>query len=114
MLLSDVTEITSDGFSKLLDNVDRLATLVEDHGVLLILTILLGALTIYHLGMIYRGKLVPVKIYQEVKDENDRLQAIMDKEREQYMSQVLHYMGGLKRVDADHGKGGDPNASNQS
>jgi hypothetical protein len=72
------------------------AELIDKYGFVLIFAIVSGVINLYFVTQIIRGKLVPYSIHKRSLEEADRLQKSMEKERAQYMSKLLEFMGGLK------------------
>lgn len=83
--------------------IDGFAKLIENHGALIVFAIFSGYLNIHLFVQLARGKLIPKEVYDALESDRDRLQGIMDKDREKFMDPLLSILAGLKK---DETKGG--------
>lgn len=77
--------------------IDKLGALAEKYGLALVLSIVLMAVVLYIVRMLVKGELVPRSLLDHAVEDRDRLQAILDKEREGVMSPLLDVVKNLKK-----------------
>ncbi|QJC52775.1 hypothetical protein HGI30_15180 [Paenibacillus albicereus] len=86
-----------------LDATERAAQLIEKYGLSLVLLLILLLVLGYIGRMLLRGDLVPRELLEKAEEDRDKLQAILDKEREGVMGPLLDVVKNLKK---DEDKGG--------
>ncbi|GIP38626.1 hypothetical protein J31TS4_19060 [Paenibacillus sp. J31TS4] len=88
--------------SEQLNQIDKLAQLAEKYGLALVLLLILLAVLLIIVRMIIKGDLVPREMLEKVEEDRDRLQAILDKEREGFMLPLLEVVKNMKKDDPEH------------
>jgi p-aminobenzoyl-glutamate transporter AbgT len=78
-----------------------IAQLAEKYGFALVLAIVLLIVVLYIVRMLIRGDLVPRRLLIRAEEDRDRLQAILDKEREGVMMPFMEWLKNIKKD--DHG-----------
>ncbi|KUP22427.1 hypothetical protein [Paenibacillus sp. DMB5] len=84
-------------------NIKELLPLADRYGLAYIVALVLLFIVIYFLRAISRGDLVPRDLLDRAEEDRDRLQAILDKERADFMAPTLEV---LQRLKIDHAAGG--------
>lgn len=85
-----------------IDGVKELLPLAEKYGLAVVLTFVLLVILAVLVRMIIKGDLVPRSLLDRAEEDRDRLQAILDKEREGFMAPLLEMVKNLKK-DEDRG-----------
>ncbi|QSF42641.1 hypothetical protein [Paenibacillus tianjinensis] len=80
-------------------NIKELLPLADRYGLAYIVALVLLFIVIYFLRAISRGDLVPRELLDRAEEDRDRLQAILDKERADFMAPTLEV---LQRLKIDH------------
>lgn len=86
-----------------INGVRELLPLAEKYGLAVVLTFILLVILAVLVKMIIRGELVPRSLLDRAEEDRDRLQAILDKEREGFMAPLLEMVKNLKK---DENRGG--------
>ncbi|MBU5673262.1 hypothetical protein [Paenibacillus brevis] len=85
-----------------INGVKELLPLAEKYGLAVVLTFILLVILAVLVKMIIKGDLVPRSLLDRAEEDRDRLQAILDKEREGFMAPLLEMVKNLKK-DEDRG-----------
>ncbi|WP_410770961.1 hypothetical protein [Fontibacillus sp. BL9] len=85
-----------------INGVKEFLPLAEKYGLAVVLTFILLVILAVLVKMIIKGDLVPRSLLDKAEDDRDRLQAILDKEREGFMAPLLEMVKNLKK-DEDRG-----------
>lgn len=86
--------------------IEQLAKLAEKYGLAVVLLIVVTIALLYLIRLIVLGKLVPRELLERAEEDRDRLQVIMDKEREAFMRPMLQFMSNLKKDEPPIDPGG--------
>ncbi|KUP25895.1 hypothetical protein [Paenibacillus sp. DMB5] len=78
---------------------EKLLPLADKYGLAYITAFLLMLIIVVLLRSIVKGKLVPRELLDRSEEDRDRLQAILDKERSEFMQPTLDV---LKKLKIDH------------
>lgn len=81
------------------DNLERMLPLADKYGLAYITALVLLIIVITLVRSIIKGNLVTRELLDRAEEERDRLQAILDKERAEFMAPTLE---GLRRHEMDH------------
>ncbi|MEK5060469.1 hypothetical protein BK126_04375 [Paenibacillus sp. FSL H7-0326] len=81
------------------------AQLVDKYGFSLILSIVLLIIVLTFLYWLMTGKIVPKLYLDRSEEDRDRMQAIMEEERKESLSDIKELLGRLKK-DEDMSRGG--------
>lgn len=81
-----------------IDIITSLATVIERYGIMLVFSIVSGAINVVFLQMLVKGKLIPRSFYDRSLDEADRLQKAMETERYDIFAKLNLFLGGLKKT----------------
>lgn len=76
-----------------------LAELLDKYGFLIIFAIVSGGLNFFFVVRVVTGSLIPRRLYDSIEHDRDRMQAIMDKDREKFMEPVMGVLSRLKKDD---------------
>ncbi|KAA9003997.1 hypothetical protein F4V43_11340 [Paenibacillus spiritus] len=87
-------------------NLEKLLPLADKYGLAYVVSLVLLCIVIYFLRGIARGDLVPRELLDRSEEDRDRLQAILDKERADFMAPTLEVLQRLK-VDHQTAQGGN-------
>lgn len=79
-----------------------LLPLAERYGLAVVLSFILLLVVGVIIRMIIRGDLVPRSLLDRAEEDRDRLQAILDKEREGFMAPLLEVVKNLKQDNPDN------------
>ena len=79
--------------------IERLLPLSEKYGLAVLLVFILLIIVMIQWRALMRGDLVPRELLDRAEDDRDRLQAVLDKERTEFMQPTLE---GLKRLRSEH------------
>ncbi|MBP1999778.1 hypothetical protein J2Z69_000797 [Paenibacillus shirakamiensis] len=82
-----------------LSTLERLLPLAEKYGLAVVLTFVLSVVLISLVRMIIKGDLVPRSQLNKAEEDRDRLQAILDKEREELWGPVLDVFKSIKKAE---------------
>lgn len=85
-----------------IEGVKEFLPLAEKYGLAVVLTFILLVILAVLVKMIIKGDLVPRSLLDRAEEDRDRLQAILDKEREGFMAPLLEMVKNLKK-DEDRG-----------
>ena len=85
----------------MLEGLSSLLDMIERNGAVIVFAIISGFLNVRLFTQIASGKLVPRRILDDIEEDRDRLQAILDKERERFMEPMLDT---LKRQKNEEGE----------
>ncbi|MBW7454661.1 hypothetical protein ACFOLF_11965 [Paenibacillus sepulcri] len=85
-----------------LTSIEKLAQLAEKYGLSLILAIVLLIVVLYIVRMLIRGDLVPRSLLDRAEEDRDRLQEILDKEREGVMAPMIEWFKNIKKDTPDN------------
>lgn len=77
--------------------------LIESYGALLVFAVVSGFINIQLFIQLASGKLVPRRVLDDVESDRDRLQAILDKDREKFMEPMLDLLRRWKKEDEPGG-----------
>ncbi|WP_342435904.1 hypothetical protein NSS79_20490 [Paenibacillus sp. FSL L8-0436] len=80
-------------------NIERLLPLADKYGLAYIVALILLIIVITLVRSIVKGNLVPRELLDRAEEDRDRLQAILDKERADFMAPTLEV---LQRLKIDH------------
>ncbi|QWU17406.1 hypothetical protein SAMN04487895_104208 [Paenibacillus sophorae] len=80
-------------------NLEKLLPLADKYGLAYVVALILLIILIFLLRAIVRGDLVPRELLDRAEEDRDRLQAILDKERADFMAPTLEV---LQRLKIDH------------
>jgi hypothetical protein len=80
-----------------LSSIEKIAQLAEKYGLALILAIVLLVVVLYIVRMLARGDLVPRSLLDRAEEDRDRLQAILDKEREGVMAPMMEWFKNIQK-----------------
>lgn len=80
-------------------NIKELLPLADKYGLAYIVALVLLFIVIYFLRAISKGDLVPRELLDRAEEDRDRLQAILDRERADFMAPTLEV---LQRLKIDH------------
>ncbi|MNL57688.1 hypothetical protein D3C87_1812710 [compost metagenome] len=83
----------------------QLLPLAERYGLAVVLSFILLLIIGIIIRMIIRGDLVPRSLLDRAEEDRDRLQAILDKEREGFMTPLLEVVNNLKKNTPDNKEG---------
>ncbi|USB34888.1 hypothetical protein [Paenibacillus sp. YPG26] len=86
-----------------LSTIEKLLPLAEKYGLAVLLTFILLMVLIVLVRMIIKGDLVPRRLLDKAEEDRDRLQAILDKEREELWEPVLDVFKSIKKVEKNEG-----------
>lgn len=86
-----------------INGVKEFLPLAEKYGLAVVLTFILLVILAWLVKMIIKGDLVPRSLLDKAEEDRDRLQAILDKEREGFMAPLLEMVKNLKK---DENRGG--------
>ncbi|GIP20418.1 MULTISPECIES: hypothetical protein [Paenibacillus] len=89
-----------------MNSLKDLLPLAERYGLAVVLSFILLLVVVVIIRMIIRGDLVPRSLLDKAEEDRDRLQAILDKEREGFMTPLLEVVKNLKQQDGSDHKGG--------
>ncbi|MNC28239.1 hypothetical protein D3C76_111530 [compost metagenome] len=78
---------------------EKLLPLADKYGLAYIAALILMLVVILLLRSIVKGNLVPRELLDRAEEDRDRLQAILDKERSEFMQPTLDV---LKKLKIDH------------
>lgn len=78
---------------------EKLLPLADKYGLAYITAFLLMLIIVVLLRSMVKGKLVPRELLDRSEEDRDRLQAILDKERSEFMQPTLDV---LKKLKIDH------------
>lgn len=81
------------------DQIEKVLPLVEKYGLSVVLLFLFLIFAYRQWNAVATGKLVPREMLDRALQDNDRLQAILDKERSDFMAPTLEV---LQRLKIDH------------
>ncbi|NJJ37810.1 hypothetical protein [Paenibacillus apii] len=81
-------------------NLEKLLPLADKYGLAYVVALILLIILIFLLRAIVKGDLVPRELLDRSEEDRDRLQAILDKERADFMAPTLEV---LQRLKIDHG-----------
>ena len=79
--------------------IEKLLPLSEKYGLAVLLVFILLSIVIIQWRAVMRGDLVPRDMLDRAEEDRDRLQAILDKERSEFMQPSME---GLKRLKIGH------------
>lgn len=82
-----------------INGVKEFLPLAEKYGLAVVLTFILLVILAWLVKMIIKGELVPRSLLDKAEEDRDRLQAILDKEREGFMAPLLEMVKNLKKDD---------------
>lgn len=80
-------------------NLEKLVPLADKYGLAYVVALILLIVVIVLLRSIVKGNLVPRELLDRAEEDRDRLQAILDKERADFMAPTLEV---LQRLKIDH------------
>lgn len=80
-----------------LSSLEKLLPLADKYGLAFVLTFILLIVLIALVRMIIKGELVPRSQLDKAEEDRDRLQGILDKEREELWGPVLEVFKNLKK-----------------
>jgi hypothetical protein len=80
-------------------NLEKLLPLADKYGLAYIVALILLIIVVALVRSIVKGNLVPRELLDRAEDDRDRLQAILDKERADFMAPTLEV---LQRLKIDH------------
>lgn len=80
-------------------NLEKLLPLADKYGLAYIVALILLIIVIVLVRSIVKGNLVPRELLDRAEEDRDRLQAILDKERADFMAPTLEV---LQRLKIDH------------
>ncbi|AIQ69530.1 hypothetical protein [Paenibacillus graminis] len=80
-------------------NLEKLLPLADKYGLAYIVALILLIIVITLVRSIVKGNLVPRELLDRAEEDRDRLQAILDKERADFMAPTLEV---LQRLKIDH------------
>ncbi|MNH84893.1 hypothetical protein D3C87_316230 [compost metagenome] len=86
-----------------LSTIEKLLPLAEKYGLAVLLTFILLMILIVLVRMIIKGDLVSRRLLDKAEEDRDRLQAILDKEREELWEPVLDVFKSIKKVEKAEG-----------
>ena len=90
--------------------IEKLLPLSEKYGLAVLLVFILLIIVMMQWRAVMKGDLVPRELLDRAEEDRDRLQAVLDKERTEFMQPTLE---GLKRMKMDH-INGRSNKSNRN
>lgn len=82
-----------------LSNLEKMLPLADRYGLAYIVALILLIIVITIVRSIVKGSLVPRELLDRAEEDRDRLQAILDKERADFMAPTLEV---LQRLKIDH------------
>ncbi|WP_433943455.1 hypothetical protein [Paenibacillus sp. SN-8-1] len=80
-----------------MSDIEKLLPLAEKYGLAVVLTFILLIVLAVLVRMIIKGDLVPRSQLDKAEEDRDRLQGILDKEREELWGPVLEVFKNLKK-----------------
>ncbi|MBQ4899371.1 hypothetical protein KB559_11035 [Paenibacillus sp. Marseille-P2973] len=80
-----------------IEGVKEFLPLAEKYGLAVVLTFILLVILVALVRMIIKGELVPRSQLDKAEEDRDRLQGILDKEREELWGPVLEVFKNLKK-----------------
>ncbi|AIQ29383.1 hypothetical protein P40081_15420 [Paenibacillus sp. FSL P4-0081] len=80
-------------------NLEKLLPLADKYGLAYIVALILLIIVVTLVRSIVKGNLVPRELLDRAEEDRDRLQAILDKERADFMAPTLEV---LQRLKIDH------------
>ncbi|MCL6606190.1 MAG: hypothetical protein K6T94_25275 [Paenibacillus sp.] len=80
-------------------DIEKLLPLAEKYGLAVLLVFILLMVVMIQWRAVMKGDLVPRELLDRVEEDRDRLQAILDKERTEFMQPTLDV---LKKLKNDH------------
>lgn len=80
-------------------NLEKLLPLADKYGLAYIVALILLIIVVALVRSIVKGNLVPRELLDRAEEDRDRLQAILDKERADFMAPTLEV---LQRLKIDH------------
>lgn len=80
-------------------NLEKLLPLADKYGLAYIVALILLIIVVTLVRSIVKGNLVPRELLDRSEEDRDRLQAILDKERADFMAPTLEV---LQRLKVDH------------
>ncbi|WP_410512456.1 hypothetical protein PaeBR_21015 [Paenibacillus sp. BR2-3] len=80
-------------------DIERLLPLAEKYGLAVLLVFILLFVVIIQWRAVMKGELVPREMLDRAEEDRDRLQAILDKERSEFMQPSLDVLKKLKTDD---------------
>ncbi|WP_379130970.1 hypothetical protein [Paenibacillus sp. sgz500958] len=83
-------------------NLEKLLPLADKYGLAYVVSLILLLVVIVLVRAIVKGQLVPRELLDLAEEDRDRLQAILDKERADFMAPTLEV---LQRLKIDHAAG---------
>ncbi|MBY9080983.1 hypothetical protein KIH86_07505 [Paenibacillus sp. HN-1] len=87
-------------------NLEKLLPLADKYGLAYIVALILLIIVIALVRSIAKGNLVPRELLDRAEEDRDRLQAILDKERADFMAPTLEVLQRLK-IDHNAASGGN-------
>lgn len=84
---------------------EQILKLAEKYGLTVVLMLIFGSVLYSVFRALRKGELVPREYLDRVEEDRDRLQIMMEKEREGFMAPLLEVVNNLKKDNSD-GRGG--------
>ncbi|MFF2910022.1 hypothetical protein [Paenibacillus sp. NPDC057934] len=82
-----------------ISDIEKLLPLAEKYGLAVLLVFILLIVVMIQWRAVMKGDLVPRELLDRAEEDRDRLQAILDKERADFMAPTLEV---LQRLKIDH------------
>ncbi|GGG06700.1 hypothetical protein GCM10010912_59190 [Paenibacillus albidus] len=80
-------------------DIEKLLPLAEKYGLAVMLVFILLIVVMFQWRAVMKGSLVPRELLDRAEEDRDRLQAILDKERSEFMQPTLDV---LRKLKIDH------------
>lgn len=71
--------------------------MIENHGAMVVFAVVSAFINVFFVSALIRGNLVTRTVYDKSEEDRDRLQAIMDKDLENFKRPVLTLLTGLQK-----------------